>query len=153
MKVLSNPCTVVVSEDLHLFAGLSGTEDFSTMGGKAINSLWYSFEEEHVRDYFQRTHFKLMRTASFSNETLFGQFEGEDNTPLRSGESREKRLRIVRREWKMWIGLLELEKVHGTSNTQQERQPWHHMPIASISYHEALCQLRQHSCRPFHSAE
>ena len=53
----------------------------------------------------------------------------------------------------MWIGLHELEKVHGTSNTEQERQPRRQMPIASISYHEALCQLRQHICRPLHSAE
>ena len=138
MKVLSNPCTVVFSEDLHLFAELSGTEDFSTMGGKAILGGIH-FDEEHVRDYFQRAYFNFMRTASFPNEALFGHLDGEDNTPLRSGGSREKRLRIVRREWKMWIGLHELEKVHGRSNTQQERQPWHEMPIVSISYHEALC--------------
>ena len=41
-----------------------------------------------------------------------------DNTPLRSGGSREKRLRIVRREGKMLIGLYELEKfmAHQTHN-------------------------------------
>ena len=44
-------------------------------------------------------------------------------------------------------------KVHGTSNTQQERQPWHQIAIASVSYHESMCELRQHICRPFHSTE
>ena len=53
----------------------------------------------------------------------------------------------------MRVDIHELEKVHGTSNTQQERQPRHHIPIASTSYHESMCQLRQQICRPFHSAE
>ena len=50
----------------------------------------------------------------------------------------------------MWIGVHELEKVHGASNTQQERQPRHLMLIASLSYHESMCPLRQYICRPFH---
>ena len=76
------------------------------------------FDDEHVRDCCQRTHFKFMRTASFSNEALFGHLDGDDNTPLRSRGIREKRLRIVGREWKMWIGLHELEKfmAHQTHN-------------------------------------
>ena len=49
----------------------------------------------------------------------------------------------------MWIGVHELEKVHGASNTQQERQPRHQIPIASLSYHESMCPLRK-ICRPFH---
>ena len=51
-------------------------------------------------------------------------------------------------DWSSRVG-----KVHDTSNTQQERQPRRQGPIASTRYHEALGQLRQHSCRPFHSAE
>ena len=48
------------SEDLHLFAG--------TLGGK---TLFCGFDDEDVRDSFQRTDFKLMRTTAFSNQTLW----------------------------------------------------------------------------------
>ena len=37
----------------------------------------------------------------------------------------------------MWTSLHELEKVHCTSNTQQERQPRHQIPIASFTNHES----------------
>ena len=38
----ANPFAVAFSEDLHLFAGLSGTEDFSNSGRKS-DSRWYPF--------------------------------------------------------------------------------------------------------------
>ena len=55
-----NPFAVAFSEDVHLFAGLSGTEDFFEL-----------FDDEDARDSFHRTDFKLMRTAAFSNKTLW----------------------------------------------------------------------------------
>ena len=51
-------------------------------------------------------------------------------------------------DWSSRVG-----KVHGAPNTQQEWQPRHQIPIASVSCHESMCQLRQCFCRSFHSAE
>ena len=141
MKVLSNPCTVVFSEDLHLFAGLFGTEDFFERWEEKQFSVVSIFDDEHVRDYFQRTYFNFMRTASFSNEALFGHLDGDDNTPLRSGGSSEKRLRIMRREGKMWIGLHELEKfmthqTHNKSGNHGVRCP---LRVPGITKHWVNC--------------
>ena len=59
------------SEDLHLFAGLSGTEDFFEQWEDKQFSVVSIFDDEDVRDSFQRTDFKLMRTAAFSNKTFW----------------------------------------------------------------------------------
>ena len=48
--------------------------------------------------------------------------DGEYNTSLRSGGSREVRVRLIRRPRTMWIDLHHLEKVHGSPSTQQGRQ-------------------------------
>ena len=109
------------SEDLHLFAGLSGTEDFFELWEERQLLVVSIEDDEDVRDSFQRTDIKFMRTAAILQQEALGHRDGEDNTPLRQGGSGEIRLRSGRREWKMWNGLHELEKVHGTSNTQQKR--------------------------------
>ena len=57
--------------DLHLFVGLSGTEAFfRTLGGKA-NLGGIHFDDEDVRDSFQRADFKQKRSAAFSKKTLW----------------------------------------------------------------------------------
>ena len=53
----------------------------------------------------------------------------------------------------MWTGLHELEKVHGTSNTQQERPPRQQIPTAGRSNHVSMCQLWQHIRTSSHFAE
>ena len=136
----ANPFVVAFSQDLHLFAVLSGTDDF------------FEFWEGKQFSVVSSTDFTLMRTAAFSNATLWDTLTERTNT-FRSGGSREIHLRMVRRQWKRRVGLHELEKVYGASNTQQERQARHQIPIASLSYHESMCQLRQYIYRPFHSAE
>ena len=93
----ANPFAVAFSEDLQLFAGLTGTEDFSELWEEKQFSVVSIFDDEDVRDSFQRTDFKLMRTAAFSNKNALGHCDGEDNTSLSSGGHREIRLRIVRR--------------------------------------------------------
>ena len=66
----ANPFAVAFFEDLHLFAGLSGAEDFFELWRKTILMISI-FDDEDVGDSFQRTDFKLVRTAAFSNKTLW----------------------------------------------------------------------------------
>ena len=56
----ANPFAVAVSEDLQLSAGLSGTEDFFELWEAKYFSVLSIFDDEDVRDSFQRTGFKLM---------------------------------------------------------------------------------------------
>ena len=67
----ANPFAFAFSEDLRLFAGLSGTEDFFELLVAKHFSVVSIFDDEDVRDSIQRTDFKLMRTAAFSNQTLW----------------------------------------------------------------------------------
>ena len=141
------------SEDLHLFAGLSGTENFFELWEEKNFSVVSIFDDEDVGDAFQRTDFKLLRTAAFTNRKLWDTLIEKNGTTFRSGGSREVCVRIVRRPRTMWNGLQELEKVHGAPNTQQERQPRHKVTTSSISHHEPMCQLWQHIRRSIHSAK
>ena len=50
----ANPFAVAFSEDLHLFAGLSGTEDFFELWEEKNFSVISIFDDEDVRDAFQR---------------------------------------------------------------------------------------------------
>ena len=59
------------SDDLHWFEGLSGREDFFEIWEGKHFSVVSIFDDEDVRDAFQRTDFKLMRTAAFSNRKLW----------------------------------------------------------------------------------
>ena len=65
-------CWVRLSPFRTLLTGVSGTEDFFFFesGKKAILGGTTS-DDEDVRDSFQRTDFKLVRTAAFSNKTLW----------------------------------------------------------------------------------
>ena len=67
----ANPYAVAFSDDLHLFEGLSGTEDFFEICEEKHFSMISIYDDEYVRDAFQRTDFKLMRTAAFSNRMLW----------------------------------------------------------------------------------
>ena len=60
----ANRFAVAFSEDLHLFAGLSGTEDFFELWEEKQFSVVSIFDDEDARYSFQRTDFKLMRTAA-----------------------------------------------------------------------------------------
>ena len=62
--MVANPFAVAFSEDLHLFAALSGTEDFFELWEATHFSVVSVFDNEDVRDSFQRTDYKLMRTAT-----------------------------------------------------------------------------------------
>ena len=112
----ANRFAVAFSEDLHLFAGLSGTEDVFELWEEKQFSVVSIFDDEYVRDSFQHTDFKFMRTAALSNKTLWDTLT-ERTIPRFDSEGVEIRLPIVRRQRKMWIGLHELEKVHCTSHT------------------------------------
>ena len=46
-----------------------------------------------------------------------------------------------------------LEKVYGSPNTQQGRQPRNAITTTSLCHHESMCQLWQHICRSTHSTE
>ena len=50
---------------------LSGTEDFLELWEEKQFWVVSIFDDEDVRDSFHRTDFKLMRTAAFSNKTLW----------------------------------------------------------------------------------
>ena len=86
MKVLSNPCTVVVSEDLHLFAGLFGTEDFLNDGRKS-NSRWYPFltmntsetiSSAHISNSCEQHHSPMKRFLDTLTETTIHRFDREE---------------------------------------------------------------------------
>ena len=61
-----NPFAVAFFEVLH-----SCTEDVSNCGRQSIFSVVTIFDDEDVRDPFRRTDFNLMRTAAFTNQTLW----------------------------------------------------------------------------------
>ena len=63
----ANAFAMAFYEDLDLFAGLSGTEDFFELWEAKHFSVVSIFDDADVRDSLQRTDFKLMRTAAFSN--------------------------------------------------------------------------------------
>ena len=67
----ANPYAVAFSENMHLFAGLSGTENFFELWEEKHFSVVPISDDEDVRDAFQRTDFKLLRTAVFSNQALW----------------------------------------------------------------------------------
>ena len=67
----ANPFGVAFSEGLHLFAGLSGTEDVFELWEAKHFSVVSTVDDEDVRDSFLRADFKRMRTAAFSNQTLW----------------------------------------------------------------------------------
>ena len=87
----ANPFAVAFSEDLSLVCGTLWHGGFLELWEEKQFLVVSIFDDEDVRDSFQRTDFKLMRTAAFSNNAL-GHLDGEDNTPFRSGGSREIRL-------------------------------------------------------------
>ena len=91
------------------------------------------FDDEDVRDSFQRTDFKVMRTAAFSNKTLWDSLT-ERTIPRFDRERAERYVCELLGDNGGGMGLHELEKVHCASNAQQERQPRHQIPIASISF-------------------
>ena len=116
---------VAFSEGLHLFAGLSGTEDFLELWEVKHFSVVSIFDDENKRDAFHPAHgFQALANSSMLQSSSLGHTDGENGTPCRSGGSREACVLIVRRSRTMWHGLRELEKVHGAPNTQ-ERQPRH----------------------------
>ena len=51
----ANSFAVLLSGDLHLFAGLSGTEDFFELWVEKQSSVVSIFDDEDFRDSFQRT--------------------------------------------------------------------------------------------------
>ena len=67
----ANPFAVVFSTDLHLFKGLSGTEEFFELREEGQFPVVAVFDKEEVRDAFQRTDVKLIRSAAFSNQVLW----------------------------------------------------------------------------------
>ena len=87
---------VAFSEELHLFAGLSGTEDFFELWEEKQFSVVSISDDEVVRDSFQRTDFKLMRTAAFSKKTLWDTLTERAVPRFRWKGSREIRLRTGR---------------------------------------------------------
>ena len=88
----ANPFAVAFSEDLHLFAGLSGTEDFFEPREEKHISVVSIFDDEDVRDSFQRTDFKTHANSGILKQNALGHSDGEDNASLRQGGSREIRL-------------------------------------------------------------
>ena len=50
-----------------------------TLAGQSIFSVVSVLNDEHVRDSFQRTDLKVMRTAAFTNRDTLGQRDGEDH--------------------------------------------------------------------------
>ena len=85
----ANPYAVAFSDDLHLFEGLSGTEDFFEIWKEKHFSVVSIFDDEDVRDAFQRTDFKLMRTAAVSNRKLWDSLM-ERTTPRFDREGTER---------------------------------------------------------------
>ena len=71
LEPTANAFAVAFSEDMHLFAGLSGTEDFFELWEVEHFSVVSIFYDKDVRDAFQRTDFQLFRTAAFSNQVLW----------------------------------------------------------------------------------
>ena len=76
----ANPYAVVFSDDLHLLEKLLDTEDFFELWEEKHFSVVSIFDDQDVRDAFQRTDF---RTAAFFNRKVVGHLDGEDNTSLR----------------------------------------------------------------------
>ena len=79
-------------EDLHLFAGLSGTEDFFELWEEKQISVVSIFDGEDVRDSFQRTDFKTYANSGILKQNALGHSDGEDYASLRQGGSRKIRL-------------------------------------------------------------
>ena len=71
LALTANSFVKTLSEDLHLFAGLSAAQDFFELWEAQHVSVVAAFDDEHVRDSFQHADFKLMRTAAFTNQTLW----------------------------------------------------------------------------------
>ena len=140
-------------EDSHLFAGLSGTDDFFELWEAKHFPVVSIFDDEDVRDSIQRTDFKLMRTGAFENQTLWDTLT-KRTIPHFDREGAERyvcellgghgRCGLVFSSWK---------KVDGAPNTQQGWTPRHQITTTSLSYHESKCQLWQHIRRRPHSAE
>ena len=72
-------------------------------------------------------------SSTLQSNTL-GHIDGKDNTSLRSGGSREVRVRITRRPRTKCM-THQLDEVHDPPNTQQERLPRHQITTTSRSYH------------------
>ena len=136
---------------MHLFAGLCGTEDFELWEEKQF-SVVSIFDDEDVRDSFQRTDFKLMRTAAFSQKALWDTLtaraihrfdrEGVERYVCElSGDS--GRCRLVFTSWKKFMA----HQTHNKGDNHGIRSP------LRVPVHESMCQLRQHICTPFHSAK
>ena len=144
----ANPFAVAFSEDVHLFAGLSGTEDFFELWEDSVIS---TFDGEDVGDSLHG--FQTDANSGILKQSVMGHSDGEDNTSIRQGGYREIRLLSGRRKRKMWTGLHELEKVHCTSNTQQKRQSPHQISTESLGHHEPKCKHWKYIRRSSHSAE
>ena len=149
----ANPFAVAFSEDLHLFAGLSGTEDFFELWEEKDISVVSIFDDEDVRDSFQRTDFKLMRTAAFSNKTLWDTLM-ERTMPRFDREGVERyvcelegengRCRLVFASWKKYTA----HQTHNKSGDHGNRSP---LRVSVIT--NQCVKLWQHICRSSHSAE
>ena len=85
----ANLYAVAFSDDLHLFEELSGTEDFFEIWEEKHLSVVSVFDDEDVRDAFQRTDFKLMRTKAFSDRKLWDNLM-ERTTPRFDREGTER---------------------------------------------------------------
>ena len=131
------------SEDLHLFAGLSGTEDFFVLWEAKYFSVVSIFDDDNVRDIFQHG-FQTRANSSILRSNTLRHLDGNDNTSRPSGESRKVRVRVTRRLRTMWIDLHQLGKVHASPNTQQGQRPRHQRTTTS---------RRHHIRRSSHSAE
>ena len=124
----ANLFAVAFSEDPHLFAGLSGTEDFFELWEEKQFSVVSIFDDEDVRDSFHRTDFKLMRTAAFSNKTLWDTLTERTLASI-GRESRERyvfellgntvRCGQVVTSWKKYI----VHQTHNKSGTHGTRSP------------------------------
>ena len=60
LALTANSFVKTLSEDLDLFLELSSTVDFFELWEAKLFSLVSIFDDEHVRDSFQRADFKLM---------------------------------------------------------------------------------------------
>ena len=120
------------------------------VGGQTI-SVVSIFDDEDVRDSFQRTDFKLMR-AAFSTQTLWDTLM-ERSTTRFDREGTERCVRLAGRQRTMRIDLRELQMVPSSPNTQQGRQPRHRTTTTRRSNDESMCQLWQHIRRSSHHTE
>ena len=135
------------SEDVHIFSGLSGME----LWGCLLGCVHFFYDEE-VSGAFQRTDFRLMRTAAFSQEAswesltakILSRFDREGrNDTCTKLQGASERCGLVFASW----------KIHRTPDPQQRRTPRHRVTAPRFSRHQSVHQLWQHTRRPSQRAE